>query len=107
MDKTYLKDCKKENPIRISMQLTPHERVVMFRKEAKKVNKYIYFKFTKDGADLMQCPVWFKNLAEKYLILDKNLFKMEYKPNPKQIDSLSIMEDIGLVLRKRGSHGKH
>jgi hypothetical protein len=107
MSKTYLKDCKNENPIRIAMQITPHERVVTFRKEAKRVNRYIYFKFIKDGVNLMECPVWFKNLAEEYLILDKNLFKMEYNKEERQIKTSSIIDDIGLVLRKRSRHAQN
>ncbi len=87
MEKAHLNSIGSENPLKASMKVTPHDQVVCFRKEAKKGNRYIYFKFIKDGANLMECPVWFKNLAEKYLILESGLFDMDYikdnKENPK------------------------
>lgn len=86
-----------ENPIKKAMQITPHERVISFEKEAKKKSRYVFTKFTKDGADLQDCPVWFKNLSEKYLILEENIFEMDYNKEVKLRSSMAILKELGLV----------
>lgn len=97
MDKNYSTVTKMENPIRKAMLITPHERVVLFEKEVKMKNRRIFSKFTKDGADLQECPVWFKNLAEKYLILEEKIFEMEYYKELKLRSSMAIIKELGLV----------